>query len=82
METWSSRLGVGRGADDPTPAKKQQLGNLRCGLGTVRSMDRDDWEKSIKEVKVRIGLYSHLRRRRRRRRRIFEGAAKSADTVS
>jgi len=21
METWSSRLGVGRGADDPTPEK-------------------------------------------------------------
>jgi hypothetical protein len=58
METWSSRLGVGRGADDPTPEKSQQLGNLRCGLRTVRSTEfyRDDWEKSIKEAKVRIGL--------------------------
>jgi hypothetical protein len=55
METWPSRLGVGRGADDPHPGKSQQLGNLRCGLGTVRSI-RDDWEKSIKEAKVRIGL--------------------------
>jgi hypothetical protein len=56
METWSSRLGVGRGADDPHPGKSQQLGNLRCVLGTVRSIVRDDWEESIKEVKVRIGL--------------------------
>jgi hypothetical protein len=48
METWSSRLGVGRRADEPTPEKVQQLGNLRCGLGTVRSINRDDWEKSIK----------------------------------
>jgi hypothetical protein len=38
METWSSRLGVGRGADDPHPGKCQQLGNLRCSLGTVRSI--------------------------------------------
>jgi hypothetical protein len=52
----------------PHPGKSQQLGNLRCGLGTVRSI-RDDWEKSVKEAKVRIGMYSHLRRRRRRRRR-------------
>jgi hypothetical protein len=55
METWSSRLGVGRGADYPTPEKSQQLGNLRFGLGTVRSIG-DDWERSIKEAKVRIGL--------------------------
>jgi hypothetical protein len=39
----------------PHPGKSQQLGNLRCGLGTVRSIDKDDWEKS-KEAKVRIGL--------------------------
>jgi hypothetical protein len=56
METRSSRLGVGRGADDPTPEKVNSLGNPRCGLRTVRSIDRDDWEKSIKEVKVHIGL--------------------------
>jgi hypothetical protein len=31
----------------------------------------DDWEKSIKEAKVLIGLKSHLRRRRRRRRRML-----------
>jgi hypothetical protein len=55
METWFSRLGVGRGADDPHPGKSQQLGDLRCGLRTVRSI-RDDWEKPIKEVKVCIGL--------------------------
>jgi hypothetical protein len=54
METWSSRLGVGRGATTPHPVKSQQLGNLICGLGTVRSIG-DDWEKSIKEAKVRIG---------------------------
>jgi hypothetical protein len=35
-------------------------------------LNRDDWEKSIKEAKVRIGLYSHLRRRRRRRRKRLE----------
>jgi hypothetical protein len=39
----------------PHPEKSQQLGNLRCGLGIVRSI-RDDWEKSIEEAKVRIGL--------------------------
>jgi hypothetical protein len=37
------------------PPRKKSTGNLRCGLGTVRSI-RDDWEKSIKEAKVRIGL--------------------------
>jgi hypothetical protein len=31
--------------------------------------NRGDWEKSIKEAKVPIGLLCHLRRRRRRRRR-------------
>jgi hypothetical protein len=30
---------------------------------------RDNWEESIREAKVCIGLQSHLRRRRRRRRR-------------
>jgi hypothetical protein len=39
METWSSRFGVGRGADDPHPGKSQQLGKLRCDLGTVRSIE-------------------------------------------
>jgi hypothetical protein len=34
-----------------------------------RSKNRADWEKSIKQVKVRIGLYCLLRRKRRRRRR-------------
>jgi hypothetical protein len=38
METWSSRLGVGHGADDPHTGKSQQLGNLRFGLGTDRSI--------------------------------------------
>jgi hypothetical protein len=33
------------------------------------SKNRADWEKSIKEAKVRIGLQCHLRSRRRRRRR-------------
>jgi hypothetical protein len=28
-------------------------------------LHRDEWQRSIKEAKVRIGLYSHLRRRRR-----------------
>jgi hypothetical protein len=66
MENWSFRLGVGRGAETPHPGESQQLGNLRCGLGTVRSIvNRDDWEKSIKEAKVGIGLWNHLRRRRR-----------------
>jgi hypothetical protein len=51
------------------PRKKSTVGNLRYGLGTVRSIVRDDWEKSIKEAKCRIGLEGHLRRRRRRRRR-------------
>jgi hypothetical protein len=46
-------LGVGL---RPHPQKSQQLGNLRCGLGTVRSIVRDDWRRSIKEAKVRIGL--------------------------
>jgi hypothetical protein len=55
MEASSSRLGIGRGAATP-PRKSQQLGNPRCGLGTVRSIDRDDWEKFIKEAKVLIGL--------------------------
>jgi hypothetical protein len=53
METWSSRLGVGCGAD-PTP-EKVKLGNLRCGLGIV-GLIGDDWERSIKEAKIRIGL--------------------------
>jgi hypothetical protein len=52
-------LGVGL---QPHPGKSQQLGNIICGLGTVRSIG-DDWEKSIKEAKVRIGLYSSVRRR-------------------
>jgi hypothetical protein len=39
METWSSRLGVGRGADDPTP-EKQQLRNLRCYLGSQDRLKR------------------------------------------
>jgi hypothetical protein len=30
---------------------------------------RADWEKTIKDAKVLIGLQCHLRRRRRRRRR-------------
>jgi hypothetical protein len=29
---------------------------LQVGLGTVTSIVRDDWERSIKEAKVRIGL--------------------------
>jgi hypothetical protein len=56
METWSSRLGVDSEAEDPHPGKSQQLGNRRCGLGTVRSIERDDWEKSIKEKKDCVGL--------------------------
>jgi hypothetical protein len=34
----------------------------------VRSKNRADWEKSFKETKARIGLYSHVKRRKRRRR--------------
>ena len=34
-----------------------------------RSKNVDDWQKSVKEAKVHIGLYCQKRRRRRRRRR-------------
>jgi hypothetical protein len=59
-------LGVGRGADDPTP-KKSTGRKLKMWPRNSQIDYRDDWEKSIKEAKVRIGLKSHLRRRRRRR---------------
>jgi hypothetical protein len=48
---------------------RQILINAKLKTGRV------DWENSIKETNVRMGLYCHLRRRgkrwRRRRRRIF-----------
>jgi hypothetical protein len=62
IETWSSRLGVGRGADDPTP-EKSTVRKPKMWPRNNQINYRDDWEKSIKEVKVQIGLQSHLRRR-------------------
>jgi hypothetical protein len=60
METWSSRLGVGRGATTPS-RKKSTVGKPK--MWPLNSqIDRDVWEKSIKEAKVSIGLQSHLRR--------------------
>jgi hypothetical protein len=55
METRSSRLGVGRGADNPTP----EIINRKPKMWPRNSQidfNRNDWEKSIKEAKVRIGL--------------------------
>jgi hypothetical protein len=43
METWSSRLGVGRGADDRKPKMWPRNSQI-------------DLEKSIKGAKARIGL--------------------------
>jgi len=40
---------------------------IRCKIKKwkKRSKNRSDWRKSMKEAKVRKGLYCHLRRRRR-----------------
>jgi hypothetical protein len=42
----------------------------RCKIKSwkARSKNRADWEKSIKEAKVRIVLQCHVRRRKERRR--------------
>jgi hypothetical protein len=55
METWSSRFGVARGADDPT-LKKSRVRKPKMWPRNSQIDCRDDWEKSIKEVKVRNGL--------------------------
>jgi hypothetical protein len=55
MKTWSSRLGVGRRADDPTP-EKVTVRKPKMWPRNSQIAYRDDWEKSIKEAKVRIGL--------------------------
>jgi hypothetical protein len=58
METWSSRLGVGvgRAADDPIPEKKTTVRKPKMWPWNIQIDYRDDWEKSIKEAKVCIGL--------------------------
>jgi hypothetical protein len=45
---------------------KQILRDAKLKAGN-KPKTRADWEKSIREAKVRFGLYCHLRRRRRRR---------------
>jgi hypothetical protein len=55
MKTSSSRLGVWRGADDTTP-EKVTVRKPKMWPRNSQIAYRDDWEKSIKEAKVRIGL--------------------------
>jgi hypothetical protein len=55
IETWSSRLGVGRRADDPTP-EKTTVRKPKMWPRNIQIDYSDDWEKSIKEAKVHIGL--------------------------
>jgi hypothetical protein len=55
-ETWSSTLGVGRGANDPPPEKSTVRKPKMWPRSSQIDFNRDDWEKSIKEAKVRIGL--------------------------
>jgi hypothetical protein len=55
METWSSRLEVGCGADDPTP-EKSTVRKPKMWPRKSQIDCRDDWEKFIKKAKVRIGL--------------------------
>jgi hypothetical protein len=54
METQSSRLGVGRGA--PPPRKKSTVRKPKMWPWNSQIDYGDDWERSIKEAKVRIGL--------------------------
>jgi hypothetical protein len=54
METWFSRLGVERVADDPTP-EKSTVREPKMWLRDSQ-IDWNDREKSLKEAEVRIGL--------------------------
>jgi hypothetical protein len=55
METWSSRLRVGRGTDNPTP-ERTTVREPKMWPRNSQIDYRDEWGKSIKEAKVSIGL--------------------------
>jgi hypothetical protein len=55
METWSSRLGLGVGLTTPR-RKKTTVRKPKLWPRNSQIDYRDEWGKSIKEAKVRIGL--------------------------